>query len=413
MRVCHSAEAGCHTQAGELTWSARLENGNPQAEGIRDTFVPRPSPPRQEFDVPALLRSRHRLEGHPLVTDPTVLRSALDNAPVTLFVTDESGEVVHRNGAAVATMQDAVTTLGEPGLDQLRGVLRQVIRERKDFPINETIVVAGDTRKMVAHLGISRIPGGFIVTWRNETAQAELATIAGELADGLADDGAALAAVGDTLAGAAEGVSGQAAAVSAGAVQLTASIEEISRNTSSAVTSTANAVASARAATESVERLSTYSAEIGSISKLIISIAEQTNLLALNATIEAARAGEAGKGFAVVANEVKELASGTAQASENINRMIETIQAGSAAAVEAIADIVARISELEEQQTTIAAAVEEQSATAASISDATGGLAGAAGTTADSVSGVRSAVGSLAGRAGRLRELLADLQSGS
>jgi len=363
--------------------------------------------------VPALLRSRHRLEGHPLVTDPAVLRAALDAAPVTLFVTDQTGEIVHRNAAAAGTLRDAVEMLGERGLDQLRAVLRRLIRERRDFPVMETISVVGDIGTMVAQLGIGRIPGGFVVNWRNETAQAELATIAGELADGLADDGASLAAVGDTLAGAAEGVSGQAAAVSSGAVQLTASIEEISRNTSSAVTSTANAVASAQAATGSVERLSTYSAEIGSISKLIISIAEQTNLLALNATIEAARAGEAGKGFAVVANEVKELASGTAQASANINRMIETIQAGSAAAVEAIADIVARISELEEQQTTIAAAVEEQSATAAAISAATGGLAGSAQTTADSVSGVRSAVGSMAGRAGRLRELLADLQGGS
>ena len=363
--------------------------------------------------MPTPFRSRHKLEGHPLVADPAALRAVLDAAPVTLFVTDESGEIVHRNEAAGSTLRDAVGMLGERGLDQLRAVLRQLIKERKHFPVLETIAVPGGGRTMVARVGIGRIPGGFVVTWRNETVQAELATMAGELADGLADDGTTLAAVGDTLAGAADGVSGQAAAVSAGAVQLTASIEEISRNTSSAVTSTANAVASAQAATDSVERLSTYSAEIGSISKLIISIAEQTNLLALNATIEAARAGEAGKGFAVVANEVKELASGTAQASANINRMIETIQAGSAAAVEAIADIVARISELEEQQTTIAAAVEEQNATAAGISDATGGLAGSAQTTADSVSGVRSAVGSLAGRASRLRELLDELQGGN
>ncbi|NYJ04727.1 methyl-accepting chemotaxis protein [Petropleomorpha daqingensis] len=362
--------------------------------------------------MPSFLRPHSRLEGSPLVTDPSTLRAVLDAAPVTLFVTDERGEIVHRNAAAGTTLADAVAMLGERGLDQLRGTLRRVIRERTQFPVHETIVVEGDQR-MVAQLGIGRIPGGYVVHWRNDTARAALATATGELADGLADDGAALAAVGDTLAGAAEGCSAQAGTVSAGAVQLTASIDDISRNTSAAVTSTANAVTSARAATDSVEKLSAYSAEIGSISKLIISIAEQTNLLALNATIEAARAGEAGKGFAVVANEVKELASGTAEASANINRMIETIQAGSRAAVEAIADIVARITELEEQQTTIAAAVEEQSATAAGISQATGGLAGAAQTTSDSVTGVRSAVGSMADRAARLRELLADLHSAS
>ena len=58
--------------------------------------------------------------------------------------------------------------------------------------------------------------------------------------------------------------------------------------------------------------------EIAQASGLIISIAGQTNLLSLNASIEAARAGEFGKGFAVVANEVKELATQTASASENI-----------------------------------------------------------------------------------------------
>ncbi|WP_369292641.1 methyl-accepting chemotaxis protein [Bradyrhizobium yuanmingense] len=61
---------------------------------------------------------------------------------------------------------------------------------------------------------------------------------------------------------------------------------------------------------------------IGSVVQLIAAIAQQTNLLALNATIEAGRVGEAGKGFAIVAQEVKSLASQTAQATVEISGQI-------------------------------------------------------------------------------------------
>ncbi len=114
---------------------------------------------------------------------------------------------------------------------------------------------------------------------------------------------------------------------------------------------------------ETVSKLGASSVEIGNVVKVITSIAEQTNLLALNATIEAARAGEAGKGFAVVAGEVKDLAQATAKATEDISRRIETIQADTAGAVEAIGQISAVIGQINDYQTTIASAVEEQTAT--------------------------------------------------
>ncbi|GIH98720.1 methyl-accepting chemotaxis protein [Planobispora takensis] len=98
---------------------------------------------------------------------------------------------------------------------------------------------------------------------------------------------------------------------------------------------------------------------IGDVVKVITSIAEQTSLLALNATIEAARAGESGKGFAVVAGEVKDLAQETARATEDIARRVEAIQADTAGAVQAIADVAGVIAQIDDYQTTIAAAVEE------------------------------------------------------
>jgi methyl-accepting chemotaxis protein len=94
--------------------------------------------------------------------------------------------------------------------------------------------------------------------------------------------------------------------------------------------------------------------------RLISAIASQTNLLALNATIEAARAGEAGRGFAVVASEVKELASQTAKATEEIAAQVDAIQSATGDCVIAIGGISDTIREISGIAATIAAAVEQQ-----------------------------------------------------
>jgi len=176
------------------------------------------------------------------------------------------------------------------------------------------------------------------------------------------------------------------------AVQKASEAQEACQEGQSIVTHTMEAIESLTEQIDSsstaVQNLAKETESIGSVLDVIRGIAEQTNLLALNAAIEAARAGEQGRGFAVVADEVRSLASKTGDSTEEIQKMIEKLQAGAASAArqmelssssasktqehaskttESINGILQSVSAINDTNQQIAHATEEQSIAAESI----------------------------------------------
>jgi methyl-accepting chemotaxis protein len=221
----------------------------------------------------------------------------------------------------------------------------------------------------------------------------------------------------DAVAAASTHASSNVQTVASSSAELSASISEIGRQAIQSAKIAGDAVNEANQTNQSVQGLADAAQKIGDVVKLINDIAGQTNLLALNATIEAARAGEAGKGFAVVASEVKNLATQTAKATEEIAEQIGAIQGATRNAVSAIAGIGKTIGEINQIAATIASAVEKQGTATQEIArnvqeaakgtaDATRNISGVthrAGETGQAAGQVLAASGELTRQAEQLR----------
>ena len=220
-----------------------------------------------------------------------------------------------------------------------------------------------------------------------------------------------------TVAAASEQASVNVQTVASASEEMSASIGEINRQVMESTKITAEAVERTDKTNTAMAGLNDAAQKIGDVVSLINDIASQTNLLALNATIEAARAGEAGKGFAVVASEVKNLATQTSKATDEIATQISGIQSATEESVSAISSINAVIEEINNIAASVASAVEEQGAAtdeiARSVEQAAAGtqevtvnitdVATAAGETGTAAGQVSSASSEMKSQADRLR----------
>jgi len=198
---------------------------------------------------------------------------------------------------------------------------------------------------------ISAVVGGVAA------ASSQLQVTASEMASAAEVSSMQTSEVSSSLGEASAGVTAAAAASD----EFAMSIGEISRQASTSAELARKASDAATGADKTISELSESALQVGKIVEMISTIAQRTNLLALNASIEAARGGEAGRGFAVVASEVKELATQTGKATEEVSNQIRSIQDTTTASVEALRSIAQQIEQLESTAVSIAAAVDQQS----------------------------------------------------
>ncbi len=349
----------------------------------------------------------------------------INKMPVNvMFANKDTLEIELINETSLNTLRPLQSLLPVP-VDKLKGTCidvfhknpahqRNLLASADNLPYRTKIKLGEETLDLSASAIIDN-DGTYVgpmLTWTVATSQVKLADTFEENVATVVEQ--VLASAGDmrenatTLSAAAEETNTQADGVSTASSELSNAITEISVQVASSTKVANDAVEAAEHSDSLINGMSHAAVKIGEVVNIIQEIADQTNLLALNATIEAARAGESGKGFAVVASEVKELASQTSKATQDIAQQIDEIQNSTESTVESMGAIRKIISEIAEISSTIAAAVEEQSAATQQVAQNIEGVSQASSQSGQVANSVETAATDLSGNAENLKERVAE-----
>lgn len=260
--------------------------------------------------------------------------------------------ILRREGRELMVMEQAISRLGRLELSADQELEPFYGRTDEIGMIAETIhQVCGCLRKTIEDIGriLGEMAAGNIAVdvVKNEdyyvgdfrVLAKSLKSIRAHLTDVMRD----IAQIASQVNSGANQVSAGAQSLSLGTMQQKDSMSRLVSNVTDITTQIQNSAVRCGNASSLVDKATDYAAEadtkmeqlitatknidqsssqISSIIKTIEDIAFQTNILALNAAVEAARAGEAGQGFSVVSDEVRNLASKSAEAASNTSTLI-------------------------------------------------------------------------------------------
>jgi methyl-accepting chemotaxis protein len=408
-------------------------------KGFSDNYVANDSFPAfmKTFDA---LSSKMTETGDAIQKSASTIRDDVDSRIRTLMIV--LGVVIALASAAViAVLTLTARTIIRPVKDMTRAMSRLAAGDmetevpgvgRRDEvgAMAQALAVLKENSLTAQKLSLEQNQQHEYQTQRAEKLNALCATFDSAMSEGLGSVMSSLANMEEAVSAMARiaeqtaGEAGQASSastltadnvssVAAATEELSSSIGEITRQVSQSHEIAAEAAAQAQATNDQIKGLASAAEKVGAIVQLINEIASQTNLLALNATIEAARAGEAGKGFAVVASEVKNLATQTAKATEEISAQVASIQGETHRSVSAIQGISSIIEQINQLTNSVTSAVEQQTSATREIAQNVEQAAGGARTMNSSITTVASAAEESRNAASRLTQATAALTAQS